>query len=58
MERRGLLERLKDWLSGKSAKPYCPADTEHSVWNEPAPASRAGDAPIITSHGQGPSHAH
>jgi hypothetical protein len=56
MARRGLLVRIRDWIMGRPEKPgKC---DKAPFWNEPAPATRAGDAPIITSHGQGPSHAH
>ncbi|HZU99061.1 MAG TPA: hypothetical protein VFF73_20300 [Planctomycetota bacterium] len=53
MERKSFLDRLRAWLRGENRPRGKP-----SVWNEPAPANKAGDAPLITSHGQGPSHAH
>ena len=57
MRRPNFVERLRDWFrSTRVARKS--AAREPSVWNQPAPASRAGDAPIITSHGRGPSHAH
>ncbi len=59
MERRTLIDRIRDWFAGRTRgeKPT-PKEHEEHFWNEPAPASNAGDAPLITSHGEGPSHAH
>jgi hypothetical protein len=50
MDRKGILAALRDWWRRKKK--------EHPFWNEPATANKAGDAPLITSHGKGPSHAH
>ena len=33
-------------------------ERRESTFNQKAPASSAGDAPLLTSHGSGPSHAH
>ena len=47
-----LWQRLHRWLFGDAAR------GERGVLNQDAPAAEAGDAPIITSHGEDPSHAH
>jgi hypothetical protein len=52
----GFWERLRHWLFGDPARPGRPRVP--GVLNQDAPASCAGDSPWLTSHGEGPSHAH
>ena len=46
----GLIGRLRRWAFGNPGHP--------GVLNQTAPATFAGDAPGLTSHGAGPSRAH